>query len=281
MWWDSGMTLFAGRARQNLVRWLKRGDVRLLLPADPGPERMLECVRLFDPRAKPVSHGAVNVDGMREVNLSRAYPIDPELAAEAGIPGEFGAAYFVGKTTRAQPYNWSDVQSKDKEQVDASFRLVRGLAVRLGGLAHPHDQPAVAEPLRATVYTPRQDITVGQVQAMVARHMPGIAPYDDVTLGSIGVSAWRTSDGHTAEFWPVGKTSMMPARVPVAVGDWYYKRSDLGAVHVQLSTPGNKTGPDAARRLGECALAVARATNGVCTDQLGFRVTRPEDLVFG
>lgn len=276
------MTLFAGRARQNLVRWLRRGDVRLLLPADPGPERMLECVRLFDPRARLVSHGAINVDGLREVNLSQGYPVDPEMAAEAGIPDGLGVAYFVGKTTRAQPYNGSDVQRKNSEQIDTSFRLVRGLAIRLGGLAHPHVQPAAAEPLQATVYTPRQDMMPGQVHAMVSRYAQGLEPYDDVTLGSIGVSSWRTTDKRVeAEFWPTGTTPMMPARVPVAVGDWYYRRSELGAVLVRLSTPGNDTVPDEARMLGQCALEVADATDGVFTDQLGFRGIRPEDLVFG
>ena len=46
------MALFAGRERSNLVRALNR-DVRLLLPSDPGRERLLEYVRLFDPRAQP------------------------------------------------------------------------------------------------------------------------------------------------------------------------------------------------------------------------------------
>ena len=73
---------------------------------------------------------------------------------------------------------------------------------------------------------------------------------------------------------------MMPARVPLGIGDWYYKRSDLSATLLQLSTPGNQTDPSTARLLGECALEVAAATGGVCSDQLGFRVTRPDDLVF-
>jgi hypothetical protein len=45
------MALLGGRSRPDLLRWLKRGDVRLLLPADPGPDQMLGDVSLFDPRA--------------------------------------------------------------------------------------------------------------------------------------------------------------------------------------------------------------------------------------
>jgi hypothetical protein len=60
-------------------------------------------------------------------------------------------AFFVGKTTRAQPFNYSEVQRKDKEQADASFRLVNGPALRLGGIARPV-APVLKEPLEARVY---------------------------------------------------------------------------------------------------------------------------------
>jgi hypothetical protein len=276
------MALFAGRTRPDLLRWLKRGDVRLLLPTDPGPGQMLKYARLFDPRAKSAAHGSINVDNMRQIYLSRGYPVDTNIAAAADIPDGLGVAFFVTKTNRAEPFSGSDVQHEDKERADGSFRLVRGLAIRLGGLAHPHDQPAVTAPLRATVYTPRHDVTPDQVHATVARYAPDIHRYDDVTLGSLDVSTWRTGDNQAqVEFWPIGSTSMMPARVPPAIGEWYNRRSDLGAILLQLSTPGNRTDPSTARLLGECALEVAAATGGVCTDQLGFRVIRPDDLVFG
>jgi hypothetical protein len=273
------MTLFAGRARRNLVQWLRR-DVRLLLPADPGREQMLEYVRLFDPRARLASRDSISVDSMREVYLSRGVVIGPDVAAEAGVPDGMGAAFFVTATARAQPFSMSDVNRKTKEHYDTSVRLVNGLAVRLGGVAWP-EAPVMQEPLRATIYTPREDVTADQVYAMVARYAPGIQRYDDVTLDSINVSAWRTQDDQfEAEFWPTGKTSMMPARVPLGIGDWYYQRSSLSATLLQLSTPGNQADPSTARMLGECALEVAAATGGVCSDQLGFRVARPDDLVF-
>jgi hypothetical protein len=53
------MALFAGRTTQrDLLHWLTPGDVRLLLPPDPGPEQMLEYVHLFDPRAELAPHGS-------------------------------------------------------------------------------------------------------------------------------------------------------------------------------------------------------------------------------
>ena len=280
MWWDAGMTLFAGRARQNLVRWLRRGDVRLLLPADPGPERMLECVRLFSPYARPGPRGSINADGVNEIYLSRGYPVEPDVADEVGIPAGLGAAFFVTKTTRAQPYNWSDIHRKDSEQADASFRLVNGLAVRLGGLAHPA-APVLDEPLEARVYTEKA-VAPEAVRDAVARFASGLAPYHHVTLASMGVSAWRTPDGGLqAEFWPAGAAVLMPRDMPLALDEYDALPSELSAIRLEVSTPAGKTDPGTARLLGECALDLAGGVGGLCADQLGFIVTRPEDLVFG
>lgn len=275
------MTLFAGRARQNLVHWLRRGDVRLLLPADPGPERMLECVRLFNPHARLASRGSINVDGINEIYLSRGYPVEPDVAAEAGIPGGPGTAFFVTKSTRAQPYNWSDIRRKDSEQADASFRLVKGLAVRLGGLAHP-EAPVLDEPLEARVYTDRA-VAPESVRDAVARFAPGLAPHHHGTLASMGVSAWRTPDGGLqAELWPAGTAVLMLRDMPRAMNrDWYLRPGELSAVRLEVSTPAGKASPADARLLGECALGLAASLDGICADQLGFVVTRPEDLMLG
>lgn len=274
------MTLFSGRARKNLVHWLRRGDVRLLLPADPGPERMLECVRQFSPYARPASRGSINADGMNEIYLSRAFPVDPDMAAEAGIPGGLGAAFFVSKTTRARPYDWSDIHRKNTEQADASFRLVNGLAVRLGGIPHP-EAPVLDEPLEARVYTGRT-VDPADVRDAVARYAPGLAPHHHVTLASMGVSAWRTPDGGIqAEVWPAGKAVLMPRGLPLALDEMEPLPSELSAVRLEVSTPAGKADPAAARLLGECALGLAAGLDGVCADQLGFAVTRPEDFVFG
>jgi hypothetical protein len=275
------MALFAGRTERGLLRWLQRGDVRLLLPADPGPERLLEYVHLFDPRARLASRDSINVDSMREVYLSRGYPIEPDVAAAARIPDGMGVAYFVTKTTRAQPFSISDVQRKDKQQVDMSFRLVRGLAVRLGGIAHPHNQPAVAEPLQVRVYTDRE-IGAGDVHQIVSRFARGLVPYDNPTFGPYGVSFWRTGDGQLeVSHWPKGTVHALRPHSPISIGDLYYHTNQATAVRLEMSIPGNQVEPVTARIVGECALEVAGAAGGVCSDQLGFRVIRPDDLVFG
>ena len=53
------MGLWAGRERKRLVDAL-RSKMRLLLPEDPGRERMVELVRLFDPDARPAGAGRIS-----------------------------------------------------------------------------------------------------------------------------------------------------------------------------------------------------------------------------
>lgn len=278
MWWYLYVTLFAGRERQNLLRWLGR-DVRLLLPADPGREQMLEYVHLLDPRARLSTRDTINVDNLREVYLSRGVVIEPDVAAEAGVPDGMGVAFFVTATARAQPFSMSDVNRKTKEHYDTSVRLVNGLAIRLGGIAWP-EASVMREPLRATIYTARE-ISVSEVYEIAARYAQGLVPYDNPTFGPYGVSFWRTSDGQfEAQHWPKGTVHALLPHAPRSIGDLFYHRSEAWAARLELGTPGNQTDPRTARLLGECALEVAGAADGFCVDQLGFRVTRPDDLVF-
>jgi hypothetical protein len=266
------MTLFAGRARQNLVRALQR-DIRLLLPADPGREQLLEYVHLFDPRARLASQGGINVDNMREVYLTRSSAIEPDVAAEAGVPDGMGVAFFVMNVQRG------GVSTK-KEQYETSVNLVNGLAVRLGGVAWP-EAPRMQEPLDVRVYTSREQVTAGAAYEMVARYVPGLASYDNPTFGPVGVSTWRTADGQfEAQHWPRGTGSLLRPHSPRSIGDLFFHTDQSTAIRLQLSAPANEVDPATARLLGECALEVAAAVDGVCSDQLGFRVTRPDDLVF-
>jgi hypothetical protein len=279
MWWYLYVTLFAGRERQNLLRWLGR-DVRLLLPADPGREQMLEYVHLLDPRARLSTRDTINVDNLREVYLSRGVVIEPDVAAEAGVPDGMGVAFFVTATARAQPFSMSDVNRKTKEHYDTSVRLVNGLAIRLGGIAWP-EASVMREPLEARVYTSRERVSADEVYEIVVKYASGLASYENPTFGPVGVSTWRTGDGQfEAQHWPRGTVSLLRPHSPRSIGDLFFHTDQATAIVLQLSGPANKTDPGTARLLGECALEVAAAAGGVCSDQLGFRVTRPEDLVF-
>lgn len=271
------MTLFAGRARDKLVRALQR-DLRLLLPADPGREQLLEYVHLFDPRARLASGGRINVDNMREIYITKGSVIEPDVAAEAGVPAGMTVAYFMQNLQRGEPFSTSGGLSTKKEQYVTSANLLHGLAVRLGGVALP-EAPALEEPLRATIYT-ANEISAEDVREIAAKFAPGLAPYDNPTFGPVGVSFWRTGDGQfEVSHWPTGTVSVLLPHAPRSIGDLFFHRADSWAVRLELSTPGNQTERGTARLLGECALEVAAAAGGPCVDQLGFRVTRPEDLV--
>jgi hypothetical protein len=273
------MALFAARERGNLVRALNR-DLRLLLPADPGREQLLECVRLFDPRARAGAAGRINVDNMREIYITRGSVIGPDIAAEAGVPAGMTVAFFAQNIQRGIPFSTSGPLNTKKEQLDTSVRLMGGLAVRLGGIAWP-EAPVLREPLEARVYT-AHEVSAGQAYGVVAKYAPGLEPYQNPTFGPVGVSTWRTSDGRLeAQHWPLGTTSLLRPLEPRSVGDLYFLHtSQLTAVRLKLSMPANQADPGTARLLGECALEVAAVAGGVCADQLGFRVRRPGDLVF-
>ncbi len=274
------MALFAGRSRENLLRALDQ-DLRLLLPADPGRERLLEYVHRFDPRARLAGAGRINVDDSREVYILRAAAIGPDVAAQAGVPAGLTVAFFMQNNPRGVPFSLDGPLNSKGELYDTSVRLLNGLAVRMNGLAWP-EAPVLDEPLRATVYT-FNEVSPEQVHQIAARYAPGLAPYANPSLGSINVSTWRTRDGQfEAQHWPRGTTAVLLPRAPRSVGDdLFYRRNDALAVRLQLATPANRTGPETAMLLGECALEVAAACGGVCVDQLAFRVQQPRELAFG
>jgi hypothetical protein len=115
-------------------------------------------------------------------NLVRALRRDMRLLlpAEAGVPDGMGVAFFVTNVQRGGP-------STKKEQYDTSVRLVNGLAIRLGGVAWP-EASVMQEPLRATIYTAREDVTADQVYAIAARYAQGLAP---ARPGCLVSAPWR------------------------------------------------------------------------------------------
>ena len=126
------MELWPGREKGRLVDAL-RSKMRLLLPEDPGRERMVELVQLFDPDARPASAGRICVDVQRRIYLPRPTAIDPGTAAEAQAPPGFPVAYFVQLRGRSAPLDMSGAQRESRELHQTAVLLVNGLAIRLGG----------------------------------------------------------------------------------------------------------------------------------------------------
>jgi hypothetical protein len=270
------MGLWPGRERKRLVDAL-RSKMRLLLPEDPGRERMVELVRLFDPDARPASAGRVCVDGQRRIYLPRPTAVDPGAAAEAQAPPGLPVAYFVQLRGRSAPLDMSGAQRESQELHQTAVLLVNGLAIRLGGLAWP--PPKVAgEPLQATVYTPRP-VTASDVLSVVGQYIGRLVPREDAWMTSMGVQSWRTPDGRLqAELWP-GRATLIVMHPPAALGDVRFRSGQLYTTVLRLTDPARRADPGSARAVGRAALAVAAATGGTCVDPLGFRVLQPDDLV--
>lgn len=273
------MALFPTRERDHLRRALAR-DLRLLLPEDPGREGMLEYVRLFDPRARKASGGRIDVWDSREIYLTRGAEITPDVAAEAGIPDTMTVAYFVQNLERPLPFSTSGGIYSKKELRDASIKLMNGLAIRLGGEAWP-TAPVLEEPLEARVYTDRE-ISGDAVYELAAGYAQGLAEYENPTFGSYGVRSWRTEDRRfEAHYWPKGTVHALRPHEPRSIGELFFHTSELTGIRLKLLAPAYVADPETARLLGKCALEIAESAGGMCVDQLGFRVERPEELVFG
>jgi hypothetical protein len=259
--------------------------MRLLLPSDPGPRRLLEYVHLFSQNARIGSNGRIDIDGWQERYLGAPVPVTADAAAEAATPPGLGVAFFVENHARMRqpgmPPGPTSGSPQARKHHDSSVRLLHGLAIRMGGSAWP-EAPVMNDPLRATIFTPNPQIGSAEAYHLVARYAPDLESVPPGHLAGTGVSLWRTRDGgFESEFWPAGTTSMMNPPVPRAVADLQFFRESLVAVVLRFAVPGRRCLPANARVLGQCALDLAAAIDGVCIDQLGFRVLRSSDLVFG
>jgi hypothetical protein len=162
----------AKRRQSNQLHVLTK-SIRLLLPADPGPERMLEIIRLYSPAARRKAAGRILVDG-EHLSLSPVMPVDPGMAREAGLPADITAAYFPSWTTaRTIGVSRQDLDKRKRRYQAQSACLLGGLAARLDGLWSPRP-PEVSRPLHADVYLP-PSVAAADVPALVTAAVPELA----------------------------------------------------------------------------------------------------------
>lgn len=290
------MPLFRTR-NAKLLQSLTSG-MRLLLPEDPGPDRMLDAVRQFRPEAglygdriflEAVQAADVRLGRAFGVHLSKAFPVDAGLGREAQLPADITVAYLPNWILPGPQYG-TDVfkqKYKDLERAGiATYRneatyLLGGLAARFGGIAAPWPDE-VSGPLQASVYTPGP-LAAAQVAALVSRCAPGLQP-DPAAPGAPGAVVLRRDGApFEVECGSAGAASRhlmaenLKGSTVMTAGQG--GTSAQGVLVVRAAQLAGAADPGAGRAVGEAALALAAGTGGVCLDLFGFRVSRPEDLV--
>lgn len=273
------MALFRSRDDTMLVSLTK--GVRLTLPADPGPDRMLDACRQHSPAAMPhrKNPGTIYADG-NHFCLHPATAISPEIAAQAGLPPDITRAFFVDWDGAEWGKSQQDRRLISRDYVDKSKYLLGGLAARFGGLWYPHPEE-VRQPLRVYVFTLRQ-LDAARLLGMASRYAPGLAPGDprpDNVITLLG-------DGAPAQvrYWPPRPAVMPKSTLALGPGapevldpSWTFEDTSLITVDAEQAAEG--ADPLAARAVATMGLGLAADTGGVCVDIFGFRVRDPADLI--
>jgi hypothetical protein len=260
--------------RRSLVRGLGRG-MRVLLPLDPGQERMIELMRLFNPAARPASAGRISADG-RHITLTRPQRIDAETASRAQTPPGLSTVYFVQIVVASPKLTPSAVAEGLKELKQTATLLIGGLAARLGGKAFP-ESARLREPLHADVYSPRA-VTTAELSALLEPYAPGLAPADGPWTAD-GVTTLHSDRGQLdVEYWPPS-VPLMTMDPPAALGGLRDQRQQLNVTVIRSAHTAAGADPGTARAVAGAGLAVAAASRGSCVDIFGFRFEHPDDLI--
>jgi hypothetical protein len=297
--------LIKGR-RSRLLHSLTK-SIRLVLPADPGLERMLEAVRLYSPAARKAAGGIILVDG-EHFALSAVTRVDSGLAVEAGLPADITAAYFPSWTIARHAGETSQDIDKRKRRYQAqSACLLGGLAARFDGLWSPRP-PDISRPLHADVYLP-PSVTAAQIPGLIAAAVPELAGaqargLDDRQMISMIAARERGEETQgtskfgvigfaggglpfEVEFWPAEMAMLSVlqdrdgGRLMAALGELrQFRMPGTSMLVVRAAQPAAGADPAVARAVGTAALRLAAQGSGVCLDIFGFAVRRPEDLTF-
>jgi hypothetical protein len=249
------MSLFGGSDERALRKW-----PALLLPADPGQDRVLTAVHGYSPMAKAKGDRII-VYG--HVVLHGPVTITPELAGKAQLPTGSTAAYYAGV-----------MDPKDTTQRKESGRLLRGLAVRLGGSVHPADVCAELA-LLTSVYS-RQDLPADQIISLLAPWAPGLAVSQPDDRG-------YALEGQQAPFYvaywapKLWKAFGLAGEQPRALGDLAASDLHHWDLHCRVAAVDAPAG--LVQLAGEAALALGHAVNGMAIDTYGFAFSRADELL--
>ncbi len=265
------MALFGSQRR--LANALEN-KVRLIVPADPGPEQLLAAVQLYDPGARRDGDRVSVASG--SVLLTAPTEIDAETARRAQLPPGLSVVYFVDVPEwRGSPAQVTMAREAKRQATGSALRLIGGLAARLGGIAVPAADETT-KPLRADVYTTRQ-VTADDVAGLLSQQAPGLVPAPSSATADGVVTLHGDGAPFEVECWPA-HNALMTMDPPAALGTMAGGLK-LSRIIVRTAQQADSAEPSVARAVGAAGLAIAAGTGGVCVDIFGFRVVSPDDLV--
>lgn len=272
------MALF--RSHEDKVLWSLTKAIRLLLPADPGFDQMLDACRQYRPSARPsrINHDWIVADG-QHFRLHQPGPVSPDRAAQAGLPSDITCVFYVDWDGAEVGLNTQQRKQLGEQYRQKSGYVLGGLAARFGGLWAPHP-PEVTQPLRAYVYTVRE-IDAADLLTMASQYAPGLALGDP---RSDKVIALRGDVPSRVQYWPpysaaVPKSDLVAGPGAPAVLDPSWADDDTAVIVVEAEQAAGGADPEVARAVGAMGLGLAAGTGGVCVDIFGFRVRDAADLV--
>jgi hypothetical protein len=272
------MALF--RSHDDKVLWSLTKAIRLMLPADPGFDRLLDACQQYRPSARPsrMNHNWICADG-QHFRVHEPGAITPDMAARAGLPGDITHVCYVDWDGAEVGLNTQQRKQLAGPYTRQAGYVLGGLAARFGGLWAPHP-PEVAQPLRAYVYTVR-DIDAAELLGIASRYAPGLSLGDP---RSDKVITLRGEAPSLVQYWPpyaaaVPKSALVLGPGAPAVLDPSWADDDTGVIVVEADQAADGAGPSVARAVGAMGLGLAAQTGGVCADIFGFKVRDAADLV--
>jgi hypothetical protein len=272
------MALF--RSHDDKLLWSLTKGIRLLLPADPGFDRMLDACQQYRPTARPsrINRDWICADG-QHLRLHRPNAIRPEMAMRAGLPADITYVYFNDWDGAEVGLNTQQRKQLGRQYQRKSGYVLGGLAARFGGLWAPHPEE-VTQPLRAYVYTARE-IDAAGLWGMASQYAPGLAlgdPRGDKVITLHGDVPARV------QYWPpysaaVPRSTLFLGPGEPEVPDPSWADDDIGVIVVEVEQAAAGADPAVARAVGAMGLGLAAQTGGVCVDIFGFKVRDPADLI--
>lgn len=238
----------------------------VLFPAEPTA--LADLLHRYDPGMSSSPDKLTFNNGVR---LYGPIQVTPDLERKAKLPPGMTTAYYTvvafGSEARGRP---EDAMWQDAE------RLIRGLAARLGGTVHDK-RPPVKLTLEAAVYSARP-LPPGQVIEVL---QPFVETGQLIVDESPGVRdgyalATEEQPSFFVMYWPPPLSRTAAGLPPPALGGRYGDEPCRWVLHGFATV--EDTPADVCLKVGEAALALARAADGIVIDTYGFPIDHAQDL---